>query len=100
MYLFDTYIALDTYNMLIKYNDVHRSIICISSSKPGNNMNIHYQYKEPITIFSISITDQFYELSKIGISIEAKSSCFGLERMQGRGVIAKEYSISEVIKTF
>ena len=81
MYLFDTYIALDTYNMLIKYNDVHRSIICISSSKPGNNMNIHYQYQEPITICSISIRDQFYEPSRIGISIEAKSSCFGLERM-------------------
>ena len=75
--------------MLIKYNDVHRSIICISSSKPGNNMNIHY--KEPITIFSISIRDQFYELSRIGKSIEAKSSSFGLERMQGRGVIAREY---------
>ena len=81
MYLFDTYIALDTYNMLIKYNDVHRSIICISSFKPGNNMNLHYQYQEPITICSISIRDQFYEPSRIGISIEAKSSCFGLERM-------------------
>lgn len=81
MYLFKTYIALDTYNMLIKYNDVHRIITCISSSKPGNNMNIHYQYKEPVTIFSLRIRDQSYELPRVGKSMEAKSGCFGLERM-------------------